>query len=108
MKNNDDECFHYAVTVALNHEKNVKDWKGINFPSYVKDWKKFESNNKSIARIVLFIENDKDEIKQAYVSKHSSELENKVILLMITDGEKWHYLAIKKTISVITKNNIKA
>ena len=37
----------------------------------------------------------KKEIKEAYMSKHNSELPNQVILLMITDGEKWHYVAVK-------------
>ena len=52
-KNNDEKCFQYAITVALNHEKikshlerisNIKlfigqyDWKEINPPSNKKDW----------------------------------------------------------------------
>ena len=69
-KNNDDNCFQYALTVALNYQ-NIKkdpqriskikpfidqyDWKGINFPSHKEDWKKFESNNKSIALNILFV-----------------------------------------------------
>ena len=36
-----------------------------------------------------------EEIKHAYKSKHNLKHENQVILLMITDGEKWHYLAVK-------------
>ena len=51
-KNNDDKCFQYAVTVALNYEKINKDprriskikpfidqynWKDIDFPSHSKD-----------------------------------------------------------------------
>ena len=32
----------------------------------------------------------------AYVSKHNSNLEKQVILLMISNGEKWHYLAVQK------------
>ena len=55
-KNKDNECFKYAITVALNHEKiknhperisNLKpfidqyNWKGINSPAQSsKDWKK--------------------------------------------------------------------
>ena len=31
----------------------------------------------------------------AYKSKYDEKRENQ-ILLMITDGEKWHYLAVKK------------
>ena len=60
-KNEDDKCFQYALTVALNDEqiKNNPEriskikpfidqyyWKEIDFPSTGKDWKKFESNNK--------------------------------------------------------------
>ena len=59
-KNNDDKCFQYAVTLALNLDKIKKDpqriskikpfiekyyWEDINFLSTSKDWKKFESNN---------------------------------------------------------------
>ena len=32
----------------------------------------------------------------AYVSKHNSNCEKQVILLMIPNGEKLHYLAVKK------------
>ena len=64
----DDKCFQCALTVALNYEKIKKDlqriskvkpfidqynWNEIDFPSHGKDWKKFESNNKSIALNIL-------------------------------------------------------
>ena len=39
---------------------------------------------------------DTEEIRYAYESKHNLESENQVILLMIADGKKWHYLALKK------------
>ena len=63
-KNDDDKCFQYAISVALNHQNIKKDpqriskimpyiyqysWKDIDFPSHSKEWKKIESNNKSIA-----------------------------------------------------------
>ena len=35
------------------------------------------------------------EIKHAYKSKHNSNRKNQVIVLIITDAEKWHFLAIK-------------
>ena len=39
----------------------------------------------------------KEKIYPAYVSKHNSNSEKQVILLMISNGEKlWHYLAVKK------------
>ena len=70
QKNNDGKCFQYALTVALTHEqiKNHPDRiskikpfidqhnrKEINFPSHSKDWRKFESNNKSIALKILYV-----------------------------------------------------
>ena len=36
-----------------------------------------------------------EKIRHAYKSKHNLNRENQVILLIITDGEKWHYLAVK-------------
>ena len=123
-KNNGDNCFKYTLTVALNHKQiknhperisNLKpfidqyNWKGINFPSQKEDWKKFESNNKSIALNILFVPYNAENIRLAYKSKHNFKRENQVILLMITDGKKWHYLAVKK-LSVllrgITSNNV--
>ena len=38
----------------------------------------------------------KKKICLAYVSKHNWNCEKQVILLMISNGEKWHYLAVKK------------
>ena len=70
-KNKDNECLKYAITVALNHEKIKKDsqrtlkikafidkynWKGIELPSYSKDWKKFEQNNKTIGYLICTIQ----------------------------------------------------
>ena len=59
-----------------------------------KYWKKFETNKKSMAVYVLFVENKEEEMKQMYILKHHFECERKVILLMITYGKKWHYLAV--------------
>ena len=36
-----------------------------------------------------------EKIRHAYKSKDNLNCENQVILLMITDGEKWHYLSVK-------------
>ena len=42
----------------------------------------------------MFVPNGTKDIKLAYKSKYNSNREKKVILLMIDDGEKWHYLAV--------------
>ena len=36
-----------------------------------------------------------EKIRLAYKSKHNLKLENQAILLMVTDGKKWNYLAVK-------------
>ena len=49
-----------------------------------------------------------NEIRHACKSKYNLKRENQVILLMITDGEKCHYLAVKKLSAFlrgITGNN---
>ena len=35
-------------------------------------------------------------LRYVYKLKHDLKQENQGILLMITDGEKWHYIALKK------------
>ena len=110
----DDKCFKYAVTSALNHQNIerghqrtqeirpfVNIWKGIKFPSHQEDWKKFEQNNKSIALNILFVPHYTKTIRLAYKSKYNCKRENQVVLAMITDGEKWHYLAVKSLSSLL-------
>ena len=122
-KNNDYKCFQYAVTVALNRDKIKKDpqrvskikpfidqynWNDIDFPSTGKDWKKFELNNESIALNILYVPHKTGKIHLAYKSKHNLTHEKQVILLMITDGEKWHYTAVTRLSGLlrgVTGNN---
>ena len=100
-ENNDDKCLQYTLTFALNYEqiKRIhKEYLTLNplLTNIVKkDWKKFQLNNKSIALNILFVPYNTEEIRHAYKSKHNCKHENQVILLMITDGEKLHYLAVK-------------
>ena len=110
LKNNDDKCFQYAITAALNYEQikshperisKIKpftdqyNWKELDFPSHKRDWEKFEKKNNSIALNSLYVPNNTEEIRHACKSKYDERRENKVILLMITDGKKWHYLVVK-------------
>ena len=79
QNNKDDRCFQYAVTAPLNYQKiknnperisKIKpfidkcNWKEIDFPSHSKDWKKFESNNKSIALNILYVLHNTEKIVQ--------------------------------------------
>ena len=107
--NNDYKCFQYAITLALNlgeinnHPERISkckpfieqyNWKDIDFASTNKDWKKFELNNEIALNILHFPHNTK-KIEIAYKSKHYLTLEKQVILLMISNGENWHYLTVK-------------
>ena len=98
------------ITVALNHEKIDKNpqritkikpfidtynWRDIKFPSHSNDWKKFEQNNRTIALNILYVPYNTKQIRLAYISKYNNNRDNQVILLMITDNKKWHYLAVK-------------
>ena len=56
---------------------------------------KVEQNNKTIALNILYVPHNKKEIGVACGSKYNRKCEDQVILLMITDGEKQHYLAVK-------------
>ena len=106
----DGKYFQYAAAAALNYQ-NIKNnperisninpfidqynWKEINFPSRKEDWKKFELNNKPIALNILYVSYNTKEIRHEYKSKYNLKRENEVILLIITDCKKWHYLAVK-------------
>ena len=80
---------------------NNLDWNNINFPPPEQDYKTFEMNNKSIALNVL------QEVKksQYYKSKFNKTSEKQVILLMITDGQKQHYLTVKILNALLKKSN---
>ena len=108
-KNYDNKCFQYAVTLALNLDKIKKkpqrvskitpfieqyNWEDINFPSTCKDWKKFESNNE-VALNILYVPYNTKKINIAYKSRNNLTQERQIILLMISDGKKWHYLVVK-------------
>ena len=110
-KNKDNKCFQYAIIAAINYQNidchlerisklepfiNNYNWKDIEYLSHFKDWRKFECNNKTVALNILYVPYNTKEIRQAYISKHNDKRDNKVNLLMITDGtSNWHYLAIK-------------
>ena len=78
----DDRCFQYALTVALNYQKNLKitpeiiknvkpfidqyDWSDINFPSDKTDWDLFERNNESVVLNILYVPHNTEQIRHAY------------------------------------------
>ena len=104
----DNKCFQYALTVALNHEKIKDHPERISKIKPFIDHCKFETNNKSIALNILYVPHNTEKICYAYKSKYNLTRENQVIFLMITDGEKWHYIAVKSLSALlrgVTGNN---
>ena len=110
QKNNDNKCFQYATTLALNFNKIDKNpqrisrikpfienynWNDINFPAAKKDWNRFEVNNKNVVLNILYVPFKTKKFEIAYKSKYNSVRDNQIILLLISNGENWHYLAVK-------------
>ena len=110
QKKNDYKCFQYATTVALNFNKIDKNpqrisrikpfienynWNDINFPTAKKDWNRFELNNKDVALSILCVPFNTKKIEIVYKSKYNLVRDNQIILLMISNGENWHYVAVK-------------
>ena len=92
----DKQCFQYDVTVALNHGEIKKDpqritkintfinkynCKGINFPSEKVEYKKIDRNIRATALNVFYAK--KEIMYTAYVSKHISNHDKQVIILII-------------------------
>ena len=105
---NNDNCFQNALDDALNYQNIEKDphrisklkayinkynCEGIEIPGEPKDWKQFERNNKTISLNMLLIPHNAKAINVAYRSEYNHKCKKQAILLMITDGKKWHYLA---------------
>ena len=115
-KNNDNKCFQYALTLALNLNKINKtpqrvskikpfidqyNWSDIDFPSTSKDGKKFELNNELIGLNILYLSFNTRKTSIAYRSIHNSTREKQVNLLMITNGDNWHYLVVKSLFGLL-------
>ena len=99
LRNEDDECFKWAITRALNAvEKNSEridrklreisktlNWEVLKFPVNLSDINKFENHNSSISVNVFGYE------KLVYhlrISKHNYKRESTVNILLISDDTK--------------------
>ena len=109
MNKKNNKCFQYIVTFALNNEEIKKDLRRItkiksfidkynceriNFSAKKDDRRKFEKNNITIALNVLHAKKEEIYVWLMFL-KHHANREKQTILLMISNGEKWHYLAVK-------------
>ena len=79
--------------------------KGIEFPAGPKHWKKFEQNNKKITLNIRFTPHNTETTRVAYRLEYNHKRKKQVILLLITDVIKQHYLAVSNFSALLAKNN---
>src|ERR1043165_489146 len=105
MKNEDDECFKWSITRALNpttdnphritrdliKQSEKFNWSGIEFPvaADANIISKFERRNNISVNVFGY----EKAVYPLYISKHESD--TRVDLLLISDGDKKHYCLIK-------------
>ena len=118
LRNEDDECFKWAITPAINTvEKNSEcidrkltetsktlNWEGQKFLVNFSDINKFENHNSSISVNVFGYE------KLVYplrISKHNYKHKSTVNLLLISDDTKQHYCWIKDISILLSLQTLK-
>ena len=103
--NNNNSDFQKASDDVLNYQTieedlqkiskfkpyiNKYNWEGIEFPAGQKEWIKFERNNKTIVFNVLYVQYNTKKISVAYRSEYNNKRNKQVVLLMTTNGKKYH------------------
>ena len=107
---NDNKCFAYSIIASALYDEIGRDhnrvsklkthmdyfhWNGINFPTQQKDWDLFEKNYRDIALTIFSVDKYKGDINNIRVLKFNRKRPHKVVLLMITDGFKWHFRSVR-------------
>ena len=115
-KNSDLECFKWAVIAAMrweeidrDHQRISKfrryeddfDWDGIKFPASIRDIKRFESRNEITINILAL------EDKKVYICRKGKEYDRVANLMLITDHNKKHHVAIKSLRRLLSRQNSK-
>ena len=113
-QNSDEECFKWAVIVALkfpnikSHPERISnltkfsnnyDWSVLECPVSIKDIGVFETNN-NISVNVLAVEG-----KVIYIHRKSRRTGHKINLLMITENGINHYTVIKSLSRFLSSKN---
>ena len=121
-QNKDEEYFKWPVIETLHHEdikhhperisllrtyENQHNWKGLEFPVSIKKIDKFEKNNTGIAVNVLFNNKKNQNIYTVRRSGRNMKCKKQINLLIIADGKKRHYTAMKNISMLLSKVNRK-
>ena len=115
-KNSDLECFKWTIIAAMRWEEMGRDpqrisklkrfedefdWTGIGFPVSFRDIKKFESRNQISVNILV------EENKQIYICRKEGNYERIANLMLITEGNRKHYVVIKSLSRLLSSKNNK-
>ena len=109
--NFDDEfCFAWSIIISIHYNEigrdhnrisklkrfiNNYDWSDINFPTDKRDWNRFEKQNFSVALNIFSAHESVKKFDNIRISKFNRTRPHKVVLLMITDGEKRHFTSVR-------------
>ena len=115
-KNEDQECFKWAVITALEFQNieshperisnlikfsNKYDWPGLGFPVSFKDITKFEFRNQISINLLA------TEDKEIYICRKGGSYERIINLMIISENNKKHYVAIKSLSRLLSSKNTK-
>ena len=81
--------------------RTIFDWDGIKFPASIRDIKRFESRNEITINILAL------EDKKVYNCRKGKEYDQVANLMLITDHNKKHYVAIKSLRRLLSRQNSK-
>ena len=110
------ECFKWAVIAAMkwreigDHPERISklrryeddfDWSKVKFPASFRDIKRFESRNEITINILAF------ERKKVYICRKGKEYDRVANLMLITDRNNKHYVAIKSLRRLLSMQNNK-
>ena len=93
--------FNLECMSNLRKFTNNYDWYGLKFPVSIKDINIFEMNN-DISVNVLSVE-DKD----IYICRKDCRASREINLMLISEGDRWHYTVIKSLSRLLASKNSK-
>ena len=115
-RNSDNQCFKWVVIAGiyaneigrdcqrvskLRKYENEFDWYGIDFPTSYKDIRRFECVNEITVNMLAV------EDRKIYICRKGKEYNRVVNLMLITEGNRKHYITIKSLSRLLSRLNSK-
>ena len=114
IQNKNDECFKYCMLYhqsskekhgdrvgVLNKIQDKYNWQGIGFPTSFNDIETFENNNKVCVNIW---QHNEREVNPQRLGNLAYVKNDNINLLLLNDGDKGHYIYIKKIENLLASN----